>query len=440
MHDQKARENLLSRETAEKAATESLGHLQIPMQRMAARNSTVSRLSIQNFIETFPHDENEFTNKEILSTVHDMMWSSIGINSKMHFLEKARLVIQSSKYHAFMIAFVVMDCICVIMQIVLDILFKEEILIPKLFFKSKLEIFDSIIVLISFGLEVVSVTVRESVKEIEAAVITFRQFIFRFWRIIRIVNAIVITVEKRVFQKLDSLKKDMKCLLDENKQMEEEIEEKKRELGSLRIALEQKNTECDEIKIFGPVFHLDDQNVSIKEKIRKVLLSNYLHVAIVVLVILDSLCVTIELIIEAENKNNSHALHVAEEVFKYLGFGILCIFMVEIALKIIFVFNEFRHSKLEILDAIVVVISFIAEIVVLKHDDAISAIVGLIAILRLWRIIRIVNVKILYPGFVLVVEDQCESKISKLNQNIEILNNRIAVLEEELKNKGKISC
>lgn len=128
------------------------------------------------------------------------------------------------------------------------------------------------------------------------------------------------------------------------------------------------------LSIFGPSLNLNDQNISIKEKIRKILLSNYLHVTIVVLLILDSFCVTIELIIEAENKNNSHALHITEQIFKYLGFIILCIFMVEIALKICFTFKEFRHSKLEILDALVVVISFIAEILVFKHDDAISAI------------------------------------------------------------------
>lgn len=128
--------------------------------------------------------------------------------------------------------------------------------------------------------------------------------------------------------------------------------------------------------IFGPALHLNDKNTTITEKIRSILLSNYLHVAIVILVLVDSLCVTIELIIEAENKNNSHGLHVAELFFKILGFIILCIFVVEIILKLVFITNEVIHSKLEILDAIVVVISFIAEIVFFNQDETLSAIGG----------------------------------------------------------------
>lgn len=119
---------------------------------------------------------------------------------------------------------------------------------------------------------------------------------------------------------------------------------------------------------------LFDQNTSAREKIRKILLSNYFHVVIVILVIIDSVCVTIELLIEVENKNHNHELQIAELIFKYIGFIILCIFVLEITLKIIFTFGEFRHSKLEILDAIVVIISFIVEIVTFKHDDAIYAI------------------------------------------------------------------
>ncbi|RNA12464.1 voltage-gated hydrogen channel 1 [Brachionus plicatilis] len=240
----------------------------------------------------------------------------------------------------------------------------------------------------------------------------------------RFTDSLVNVFDSRKKSDLDSVTTDSFNMQSLNDTIEEENLQKNKD----NIILNMSKEEFLE-SIFGPSLHLNDQNVSIKEKIRKVLLSNYLHVAIVVLVILDSLCVTIELIIEAENKNNSHALHVAEEVFKYLGFGILCIFMVEIALKIIFVFNEFRHSKLEILDAIVVVISFIAEIVVLKHDDAISAIVGLIAIFRFWRIIRIVN------GFTMTVERRYEGKIDKLKQGMNALIKEIENLKEELSKK-----
>lgn len=151
------------------------------------------------------------------------------------------------------------------------------------------------------------------------------------------------------------------------------LEEENDQKNQQNIILSMSKEELLE-SIFGPALHLNDRDTTIKEKIRKVLLSNYLHVAIVILVIMDSLCVTIELIIEAENKNNSHGLHVAENIFKYLGFIILCIFMLEIILKLIFTLSEFIHSKLEILDAIVVVISFTAELLLFKHNETLSAI------------------------------------------------------------------
>lgn len=206
MSHQNICENLLKAEIDDKRKTVSLEQLQIPEPILITRNSTVSRISILNFIENLPNDEKDFTNREILSTVHDIIWSSIDLNSKMGFLEKARQVIKSNRYHAFLIVFVVIDCICLVMQIVFDILFKENhekniyqaeklveimslfvlslfmlsiffhlILIPRVFLKSKLEIFDSIIVLISFCLEIISIFLKENVRQIDAIVITFRQ-------------------------------------------------------------------------------------------------------------------------------------------------------------------------------------------------------------------------------------------------------------------------
>ena len=73
-----------------------------------------------------------------------------------------------------------------------------------------------------------------------------------------------------------------------------------------------------------------------------------------------------------------------------MSLAILTFFMMEIFFKI-FVFRlEFFHHKFEILDAIVVVISFILDIVLLFREHEFEAL-GLLILLRLWRVARIIN-------------------------------------------------
>lgn len=70
-----------------------------------------------------------------------------------------------------------------------------------------------------------------------------------------------------------------------------------------------------------------------------------------VLVILDSLFVTAEVIIDAENKDENESARIAAEVFKYMGFIILCVMILDIiesTLKIelkSFDFKDFRHRN-----------------------------------------------------------------------------------------------
>ena len=47
--------------------------------------------------------------------------------------------------------------------------------------------------------------------------------------------------------------------------------------------------------VFGPSLYIED--LSFSQKMKKILTSHYLHFVIIVLVLLDSLCVTVELII-----------------------------------------------------------------------------------------------------------------------------------------------
>lgn len=73
-----------------------------------------------------------------------------------------------------------------------------------------------------------------------------------------------------------------------------------------------------------------------------------------------------------------------------MSIAILTFFMMEIFFKI-FVFRlEFFHHKFEILDAIVVVVSFILDVVLLFREHEFEAL-GLLILLRLWRVARIIN-------------------------------------------------
>lgn len=64
--------------------------------------------------------------------------------------------------------------------------------------------------------------------------------------------------------------------------------------------------------------------------------------------------------------------------------------MVELSGKIFAYRLEFLHHKFEVFDGIVVVVSFILDIVYISKEDAFDA-MGLLILLRLWRVARIIN-------------------------------------------------
>jgi hypothetical protein len=57
---------------------------------------------------------------------------------------------------------------------------------------------------------------------------------------------IVISVEKKVFEKLDKLKEDIKIVIDENDEMEAELKEKDSEIKKLKLELANKTHRLEE--------------------------------------------------------------------------------------------------------------------------------------------------------------------------------------------------
>ncbi|XP_057161701.1 voltage-gated hydrogen channel 1 isoform X2 [Ursus arctos] len=147
--------------------------------------------------------------------------------------------------------------------------------------------------------------------------------------------------------------------------------------------------------------------------LRKLFSSHRFQVIIICLVILDALLVLAELILDLKiielDKNDYAAM-----VFHYMSFAILTFFMMEIFFKL-FVFRmEFFHHKFEILDAIVVVVSFILDFVLLFRKHQFEAL-GLLILLRLWRVARIIN------GIIISVKTRSERQLLRLKQmNIQL--------------------
>ncbi|XP_064612741.1 voltage-gated hydrogen channel 1-like isoform X2 [Liolophura sinensis] len=142
-----------------------------------------------------------------------------------------------------------------------------------------------------------------------------------------------------------------------------------------------------------------------REKTRYILQTTKFQIAVILLVILDCLFVICELLLDLRVFTLEEG-HVAPEVFHYFSLSILAIFMVEIAVRLYVLRLEFLKHKLEVFDAIVVVVSFILDIV-FRNSQGPESGVGLLVVLRLWRVTRILN------GIVMSVKKQSEKKVEK---------------------------
>ncbi|XP_069816923.1 voltage-gated hydrogen channel 1 [Dendropsophus ebraccatus] len=147
------------------------------------------------------------------------------------------------------------------------------------------------------------------------------------------------------------------------------------------------------------------------------------QIVIVCLVILDALFVLIEILLDLELLAEK-VDHIIPEIFHYLSISVLSFFLLELVGKLYAFRLEFFHHKFEVFDAVIVVISFIIDVVYVTREDVFSA-VGLLILLRLWRVARIVN------GVILSVKSRAEEKINKLKEKQETLLARVSELEQQ---------
>ncbi|XP_042221977.1 voltage-gated hydrogen channel 1-like [Homarus americanus] len=125
-----------------------------------------------------------------------------------------------------------------------------------------------------------------------------------------------------------------------------------------------------------------------RETLKRVLTSTLLEVLILVIVLVDTLLVLAQLVMDSndhlvEQPSVSHALHAVSLTF-------LSLFSLEVLLKIYAFRWEFLTHKAEVLDAVVVLLALCLDIVFVHHQAG----YGFIIILRLWRIFRLCHTMI----------------------------------------------
>lgn len=140
----------------------------------------------------------------------------------------------------------------------------------------------------------------------------------------------------------------------------------------------------------------DDTKTDLKtfrEKVEYVFNTSKFQIVIVCLVILDCLFVIAELLIDMNIvRLPNHETNIAPKVFHYCSLSVISLFLIEIIVRIYALRLKFFKHKLEMFDAIIVIVSFVLDIVFRNNDGPESG-AGLLVVLRLWRVTRILNGK-----------------------------------------------
>ncbi|XP_054453520.1 voltage-gated hydrogen channel 1 [Anoplopoma fimbria] len=172
----------------------------------------------------------------------------------------------------------------------------------------------------------------------------------------------------------------------------------------------------------SPATGLVPTTLTFRASLQRLYGSDHFQVLVVCLVILDAIFVLAELLIDlAVIELEEH--HLAPEVFHYLSLALLTFFMVELVGKLFAYRLEFFQHKFEMFDGLVVVLSFVLDIVFIFHEDAFDG-MGLLILLRLWRVARIIN------GILVSVKTRAHQKIHKLKESYDHLVQRVTELQE----------
>ncbi|XP_042562184.1 voltage-gated hydrogen channel 1 isoform X2 [Clupea harengus] len=163
--------------------------------------------------------------------------------------------------------------------------------------------------------------------------------------------------------------------------------------------------------------------ITFRDSLCRLYSSDRFQIAVVCMVILDAVFVLCELLLDLSIIKADHG-KIAPQVFHYLSLALLTFFMVELAGKIYAYRLDFFKHKFEVFDGIVVVVSFVLDVVYISSEDAFDG-VGLLILFRLWRVARIVN------GILVSIQNRAHHKIHKLKDSNDHLVQRVNELQEK---------
>src|SRR6218665_691750 len=113
------------------------------------------------------------------------------------------------------------------------------------------------------------------------------------------------------------------------------------------------------------------------------------QIAVVCLVVLSGLVVVAELLISL-NVPELHMQSIVPQVLRYIVIGTLSVFVVEVVLKIFAWRLSYFRNKMELFDGAVVAVTF-ALSMPFSSNSSFHSSIGLLVLLRLWRIVKILN-------------------------------------------------
>lgn len=126
--------------------------------------------------------------------------------------------------------------------------------------------------------------------------------------------------------------------------------------------------------------------------------TNKFNIIVVVLVILDLFFVIVEFFLDMniiEVFDYRGGVEFVLKILYYFSFVIFSVFIVEIFVKLYAYRLSFFRYKMEVFDVVIVIVFFIFDII-FRNKEGFESGVGLLVILRLWRVIRIFNGKFMW--------------------------------------------
>ncbi|XP_053557696.1 voltage-gated hydrogen channel 1 [Bombina bombina] len=195
------------------------------------------------------------------------------------------------------------------------------------------------------------------------------------------------------------------------------------ELGGRNLRVQEEIPDIEAPKTPHPFF----ASHSFRGALKWLLSSHKFQILIVCLVVFDALLVVIEIVLDLEAVEEKIP-EIVPEVFHYMSVSVLAFFILEILVKLYAFRLEFFHHKFEVFDAVIVIISFVIDVVFIARHEEFSA-VGLLILLRLWRVVRIIN------GVIVSIKAKSEEKVGKLQEDREALLAKVNELEHQCAEK-----